>query len=292
MTLLLALLGCVDRAEGVTVVVVDQEVCGLDRRGRAVCWGETVEYWQEIGQWQALPPEGRLHQLVGGRDFWCALDADGGAHCWNQVYDGSKDGRLLPPTGSFSVLDAGWCRGCVADAEGRTTCWADEDECGGPLDPPAEARLFELAVEDPAWSCGLDAAGAPLCWGSAANPPGRETPEVQGLHGLCDGERWFCALDAEDMPFCWDGTLDVEAQPEGGPYASIACGHRASCTLDTEGQLACWGRDAERFEAAPEGPWARISLDASMACGVRLDGEVLCWGESERGGLEVPASFP
>lgn len=227
--------------------------CVVDRDGAVRCWGEN--HFGQLGlgtrgkvpgkagpKVVGLPP---ARSVAVGVHHACALDRDGGVHCWGATYNGQTgDGAVLPapdapsPPGPAAAhpkpvavkglpspavaIDAGVGETCAALSSGAVYCWGSNDygELGsaGPASSvpklvPGVNDAVEVALGTE-HACARSSGGEVTCWGTTtggADPPTR-------LPGLCArqisaGSHFTCAIDCEGRPAC---VGVVPARPSNG----------------------------------------------------------------------------
>jgi alpha-tubulin suppressor-like RCC1 family protein len=159
--------------------------------------------------------------------------------------------------------------------QGRAICWGPGGGSGeaGTWSVPRfieeTANLVDIAVGD-TFTCGLDTAGAVLCWGQ----------NDQGQLGVGD-------LDARSTP-----TPSALAEP----IASLSAGALHVCAITRGGALWCWGDNAEnqlglddgamtQDRASPirvgtDADWESVAAGFGHSCGLRHGGALYCWGRN------------
>lgn len=171
------------------LAVGDEHTCGLDRDGRAFCWGGNR--YGQLGD-STVTSRRTPVAVVGGRVFetiaaaaWhtCALDTDGSAWCWgdnelSQLGGGAELSYPYPVAVEggivFESLTAGGSHTCGLDADGAAYCWGynQAGELGiGATDPAGQptavATTLRFTTIEAGWThtCGLATDGAAYCWG-------------------------------------------------------------------------------------------------------------------------------
>jgi alpha-tubulin suppressor-like RCC1 family protein len=190
------------------ITVGYESTCVLDSAGTAYCWGlnsygqlgdgnTTSSSVPVAVDSTGLPTGQALAQLSAGWYHTCAVDSAGAAYCWGrnsagQLGDASSFSSSVP----VAVDTAGALAGqiitqvtsgandtCALDAAGDSYCWGANSygqlgdgsttnsavpvavNTGGAL---AGKALTQISAG--IWhTCGLDAAGAPYCWGGNAS---------------------------------------------------------------------------------------------------------------------------
>lgn len=244
------------------VSVGDDHACALDARGQAWCWGNnhsaqlgarTPEHCGIVGESghracyptasDTLPLRAgggmRFTRVSAGRYVTCAVDSEGGAHCWGQPLgpparygDRCLDGPCsfapvaLEPGRRFAALDMK--PRCAVDRDGTALCWGmdfrDADEHRAPW-PGLRAAQVAGDPEDPSF-CAVDRDGRAFCLGepffgiagsggrdsaSLGRPADHPAPFTQ----VAVLWRWACALDAAGAAFCW-GAAGYDDAPDDG----------------------------------------------------------------------------
>ena len=289
--------------------------CATLQSGGLLCWGNNEQ--GQIGSGSSalrfnLPqPVGGLsgiqQQVVGGFDFSCALDADGGVACWGangvgQVGSGLETQIHPLPTavqslpGPVQALSAGYQHVCALSIENRVLCWGDNrfgqigDGSVGLLQQASPVEVAGLSdaqsiAAGSAHTCATTAAGAVRCWG--ANAEGQ----------LGDG-----STTRRLAPVAVSGL--------GSGQRSVAGGESHSCALADDGALNCWG--SNRFAQLATGssalretqpvslaglyaptsgfsaPVQAITAGAVHSCGLTSQQRVGCWGFTPLGGSDGP----
>ena len=335
-------------------------MCMLATDGRTFCWGSN-----ERGQLGAATTQrcmdGTLDcsaaplvaaagaaytQVVAGDLATCGLAAAGAASCWGMDLGGQLgDGLLMSSTSPVAVADhhvftalaasdsAGLVCGLTADAQ--VWCWGTGFGFGtkGPTASSTPLRWDALGTSV-AWTklslgqghaCGLDAAGAAWCVGSAAfgllgdgAGVASATPvPVAGGHLFRDiaaSIQHTCALAQDGQAWCWGlgsgvGNGAATTAIQGTPvavstdqrFASIAVGPNRSCALTADGHAWCWGDSfagtlgdgADQSRTTPVAVagnhrFVSLAMSAVATCAVDTAGAAWCWGSNATGSLGIP----
>ena len=270
-------------------------VCGLDRTGEAVCWGDNdggqLGDGSRTDRPSAVPvrTELRFSSLTAGAAHTCGIAGGGVAVCWGQnlsgqLGDGSRtDARFPRAVGggmqNFRTLVAGWNHTCGLVASGNAFCWGPNGD-GQLGDGTRLDRLVPTYV-------------------------------TAGIESLAAGSNHTCGISGDDV-LCWgdnrfgqigDGTNEGRAQPQqvvGLPSAAtqLAAGAAHTCALVTDGTAYCWGQNIRgqlgigsnehRNRATSVSGGLRFSsiyAGGALTCGVTLQGEEYCWGFNQDGQL-------
>lgn len=168
-------------------------------------------------------------------------------------------------------------------------------------------------------TCGLDAAGAAVCWGGnesgqlgdGSRSDGSRARPVLGdvrFAMLAAGVYHTCGLDRSERIHCWggnpdgqlgDGTRDDHPEPrpvEGGAvFRRVVAGWNHTCGLEVTGGVLCWGSnddgqlgDGSRVDrltpVRTSGRFSALAGGSAHTCGIS-GGRVLCWGDNAFGQL-------
>ena len=231
--------------------------------------------------------------LVGGKDFSCALGADGSVRCWGddsvgQLGDGGAVGAPPARAGRRARADrercrragstpARWTTDGAAALLGRERHRADRrrhDERPAPADDARPRRCAASRSSDVATghdhTCALAADGL-CCWGgngrARSNPgaPSAPIPTPQPVTGAGPSPiRSHVAAGAQH-------TCIVRAQRRRDPSPAGA--------RTTSGQL---GDGTPIGEREP-----RIVAGAAFSCALASDGALFCWGDNHFGQLAI-----
>lgn len=192
----------------------------------------------------------------------------------------------------------------------------------GPL-PAAEMMALSPGAR---FTCGIEPAGRPLCWGGnwwgqlgrMARPYTKMvSPVGSAPHSFVQigaGANHVCGLEAGGAVRCWGnneyGQLGAGSAGPGrhrwtaeqvglpGPAAAIAVGTQHSCALTENGDAHCWGRGwGERPRTVPGAVrFASLSAGGLHTCGINTEGTAYCWGDNRYGqlgdGTIHPAATP
>ncbi|MEJ2205749.1 MAG: hypothetical protein P8170_16750, partial [Gemmatimonadota bacterium] len=168
-------------------------------------------------------------------------------------------------------------------------------------------------------TCGLDDAGAAVCWGGnesgqlgdGSRSDGARARPVQGelrFAMLAAGVYHTCGLDRAGRIHCWggnpdgqlgDGTRDDHSEPglveSSAVFRSVVAGWNHTCGLEITGGVLCWGSNddgqlgdgSRRERPSPvrvPGTFSALAAGSAHTCGIR-GGRALCWGDNSFGQL-------
>lgn len=247
----------------------------------------------------------------GGLAAWetneCSTWANG-VHCRYSYFDSEQ-----APDLAFAKIAIGEDHGCGLDAAGTITCWgagqepleAGETDCSfndcGQASPPSTTFLALTAEAE--YTCGLDPAGAMVCWGLGGTAlPGTFVDLDSSETAVCGltttGEitcssatsltgATYSQLAVSSTQVCGvrAGGIDcVGLEGKSGEFARVAAGVDFACGLLVDGTPYCWGEGLR--VAPPAGPLTHLVAADDFACGRHPDGTVECWGEGQEGGTD------
>lgn len=271
----------------------------------------------------------RFRELVVGGSHSCLILEDDRVACWGS----NNHGRLNPAWTQLRVNHPVIVAGVEVDAgsqlslgyhsctliAGEVRCWGNN--LYGAVDPsdPAETRVGPVTVTGiPAaaqllagdgFTCILDAAGAPTCWGngnlisasSGTLPPGPwgVATDLTALVGL--GVPCGMASDGT-VPcdtFQGGGTGDYPAPVDGWEGAiALAVDRYHGCAVFPDGRVHCRGsnshgqigtggtNDSLAFITSDVPlplPATDVAVGRLHSCALLTDGRVYCWGNSRYG---------
>jgi alpha-tubulin suppressor-like RCC1 family protein len=281
--------------------------CALLFGGGLRCWGSGESGRLGNGQTLAMAApvavlgfeRSGAAAIFGGGQHTCALDYDGGVHCWGQnafgqLGDGTFEDRAspvrLPGLSGVKSLATGGEHTCAV-AGGVVWCWG-RSFAGQVGDGATENRNAPVAVQ------GL--------------PVGDAAKEVGAI-----GSATCARLESGDV-YCWgNNTLgqvgagsDALFHPSAvrvhldRPAARVVGGDGDHfCALDRAGQALCWGSDdygqlgdgafgtrLARREPVPvsvtgDQRIVQLSLGGCHTCARKEDGATSCWGRNHHGQL-------
>lgn len=277
------------------------------------CWGGAVAGSGVTNAAPALvaPPQGAGRFVtVSVGSHVCALTAAGVAYCWGEnrygeLGDGTTITRQRPTRVladvPFRTVTAGLFSTCALDLNDRAWCWGRNDlgalgtgsvaEGERALRPVlvAGGRRFRLLSGASTW-CGLEAGGAPYCWGSV---DGSFDPGA----GLEPGD---CTTRYGRM-FTGRPCVVPTAVDAASELTQIAVGGASTCGIVRNTSAVCWGegwlgslgdgtlgsgaQSSRPREVAGNLALVRVSSGGVHACGLTPDGRAYCWGSNFRGRL-------
>ena len=299
----------------------DFHTCALLADNTVQCWG-----LNDVGQLGDGGAGGRdsdtpvqvsniatATQISVGRDYSCAVLADGTVQCWGegsngQLGNGATGDSNIPVT--VSVL----------------TNPDDPNSDLTPLTDVAAVSARELHT------CALMRDGTVQCWGSGNNgellqiDSGQtredslfpvEIPGITSAVEIAVGPRGFhtCVLLRDESIRCWgpnnagqlgdatvliaaaNSAVSVIAVPEITTAAQVSPGRNHTCAVLENGTVSCWGRnaDGQLGDGTTTGSRtpvqvsiataAQVSAGARHSCAVLENGTVSCWGRNADGQL-------
>ena len=274
--------------------------CAVSADGEVRCWGYDSSGVLG-GQVGFLGGPTLVPGLVGdakavelGDTHACVLLAGGVLQCWGsngsgQLGLGNAAEQVLPPTtvpGLEGVVaaSAGVSHTCAIVASGELYCWGNNShgEIGvgavSQWEPTPKLVNSSTGFVDvcAGWdhTCGVDSAGAVLCWGS----------NVRGQ--LADGSQ-------NDYPY-------PKIVPGLPAAVDVACGLDHVCAVLADGTARCWGGNirgqagnGESDDFAETTPQvvkglagaALVTAGDNHACAAIAGGAVKCWGDNAAGQL-------
>ncbi len=227
--------------------------CGITSADALYCWG--ANFVGQVGIGSTTSPITTPQKVAGGLSFssvsmgeehTCGLVA-GAAYCWGyagtgQLGDGNKFTVVSSPT---KVLGGQTFVKLEANGTGtrKTAAECSDEVCAGQ-------------------TCGLDASGSLLCWGSGSLTPAKVDLD-QRFVWLSLGYNYACAIDVASVGYCWGGSS------YGQSSGSVPN-----------------GRD---LKPVPSLFFQRLSAGSDHTCGLTLDGDIYCWGANTTGQLGAPS---
>lgn len=245
------------------------------------------------------------HALTSGRDFTCALDADGRIECFAHrphlglrgYGEPSALSPVVVPVGAgwtrLAATSSGW-QLCAAGPTG-VICWANLD--APPVTVAVPPGVADLALA-PDHGCARGTDGSVRCWrrvgrgwSDATVVDGLRADTLVGLHDrVCArrGRSWSCIQPgAEASPW---------TTMEGA--SAVAGGMGFVCGLFDDGVIRCAGQDAygqlgtygaarpstgppRRTLVSPAStpPVTQLAMAGAQVCVARADGTVACVGQ-------------
>jgi alpha-tubulin suppressor-like RCC1 family protein len=248
-----------------------------------------------------------LTQLTAGENFFCGIQAQGGAVCWGddnrgELGDGPpvtpfQQSRPVPVSGAvLTQVAAGRNSACGLTADGSARCWGSNLD--GQLGDGTRTNAFvpvtvtggqtyrKIAVGS-GHACALTTTGAAFCWGA----------NTFGELGIGSGG----APSSPDV-------LQPTAVSGGRSYVDLAVGFFFSCALDSTGQVWCWGTNllgqlgndnrtnSNTAPIAIQQPagvtFTSIAAGQSHVCAIAADQRAYCWGANFFGSLGDGGTAP
>jgi alpha-tubulin suppressor-like RCC1 family protein len=232
-----------------------------------------------------------------GRDFACALLADGNVDCWGanpngELGNGTTQGTDIPievpGISNATQISAGADYACARLSSGQLKCLGDNS--GAELGD-GTTELDDLSP--------VTVAQGPISVTVAASQADTNT----------------CSLNIDHSVTCWgqngDGELGMALDPDQGFSAqpvrfeglsnatTVSSGWFGECATLADGTVDCWGDDdfgelgdgqtgsLSRSAVAASGiqNGVQVTTAGQSACALLADGTVRCWGANEYGSL-------
>lgn len=248
------------------------------------------------GSFAVIPYDPSWSVAVAGPTDACGWRADDYLACadpWTSAEGDVNDGITDGTAGAYGdqgfqgvavAMDAA----CTLDGEtGAPRCWGEPDSplvADNPVGAITAALLPETLVAGDGHACGLDAFGAPWCWGDdeagQASPP-----EGSRFDALAAGADHTCGIDDGALR-CWGGGLDdpptYVVQSATG-VEEVAAGDGLTCALTSTGAVWCSRSPLDEGSAAeyvwaPQGVGALHDLAVGElgVCALSRDDELVC----------------
>lgn len=259
-------------AEFATISAGDSSACGIDRTGRALCWGYNRQ--GQLGNGSIAnrtTPSVVTTALVFtsitvGGSHACGLAGGGAAYCWGadslgQLGDDRRVNSTTPVPvvvdggpAFFTSISAGFRHTCALSASGIAYCWGNNDSAqigNGTRDPSDVATLVSTGLRFTAISaggdntCAIAVGGAAYCWGSNRDGQlgngsigGTATTPVAVAGGLSFTR---ISIGARDISILRTIVVDGDTTTV---RERIKAGHGHACGSTTSGAVFCWGDNA------------------------------------------------
>jgi len=294
--------------------------CVVDERRDLYCWLLTEEEPTRVPHTDRRPTLSLVPGLAGvvaldGKDdYVCALDADGGVHCWGCLL-GVGDCKLWPSRMSLPQpahqIAVGSDGACALLRSAEVWCWGSSlaKQASAPSmslaeQPTRVPELHEIAQLSATalGRCALHRDGRVSCWGECADdacaaPRPTVIPELRAVETIASNRSYSCAIAGEQRRIqCW-GLPDAEhtdwssAQPrslaalrrvvtlEGlQRVKQVDLGERFGLAVAQDGALYHWGADhpggVHSFEEA-EASYGRPSYAGTLEPRLRARNEAI-----------------
>jgi alpha-tubulin suppressor-like RCC1 family protein len=251
--------------------------------------------------------------LAAGRDFTCALSAEGSVSCWGaNTYDtlggGATAALSLTPVpvaiGKAVAISAGRHHACAVLESGLVSCWGDtfagqlghSGNAAGLVSGVSGATAVAAGFDH---SCAVVAGGAVSCWGGDIVTQIGKAALVPGLTdatAISAFAHSTCVTLRDGTVTCWadndhgltGGTAtNPNWKPSSVPGLASVTALASPCAI-TGGSMACWqmtlGTAGSLVLSTPQdvmslGPAQAISTCAEYPsrCALLTDGSVWCW---------------
>ncbi|CAN0480924.1 unnamed protein product, partial [Laminaria digitata] len=137
------------------------------------------------------------------------------------------------------------------------------------------------------YSCALDPAGTPTCWGSDRYRTTRAPQE--SFDELALGFDRACGITSSGAVSCW-GDGESDHIPKQG-VKKIGLGSRAiACVLDDMGAIDCWVPDSSSAtgfaQTRLEGTYTDLTAESGNICAIDTSSRLRCWNTYNGSGWE------
>ena len=285
--------------------------CGVDREGKAWCWGHNNFGQLGVGRTDDpgvfFPPEEvatdvRFRFVDRGAYASCGLAVDDTAWCWGRNWFGGLGASTgtegttnvpLPVQGglTFRQLSMGSEHTCGITHDGKTWCWGQGGDGalgrGGFLDALAPQEIpgfsFTKIVAGHWHTCALDTEGAAWCWG-------------YNVYGQLGNGAVRDGINLGEL----DTRVNTPTKVVGDHvFVELAGAHNHNCALTAAGEAYCWGNNvfqqssgaSELTELSVPTPaptdlrFVEVGTGWHHSCGRTAAGEIWCWGGNRFGEL-------
>ena len=252
-------------------------MCGIDREGRAWCWGPNESGQLGTGDFEAsevprpVLTSLRFRRLVGLYQGTCGITHGSELWCWGNGIGG-------------------------AFGNGR------DEQSSVPIRAAGGLLLRDFDADFPL-TCGITVDSLAYCWGRGilgdGNPPSTmlDPVRVAGDSRWIDisvGDSHVCAIDDAHSVWCWGRSfltgLDEDAVtptaiPRIPPLASLTSGWglgtAAHCGLPVAGggMMVCWGAEPVSQQRIDGLPVSGVELEAQTGMARTIDGRLWIWGQ-------------
>jgi alpha-tubulin suppressor-like RCC1 family protein len=163
-------------------------------------------------------------------------------------------------------------------------------------------------------ACGLDPAGAVICWGQGewGGKGVFAKPSVSAAQQVATGDRHACIITKTKAVQCWgmNDAGQLGMKPDMQPHkrlstvpgvanvVKLVAGDASTCALIGDRSVRCWGSNGEGElglgkRSSDERPASvaaladaeKICLASSHGCALTKPGKLLCWGANALGQL-------
>jgi len=140
------------------------------------------------------------------------------------------------------------------------------------------------------FSCGLVTNGSAVCWGEF---PGAAPNPATTFIDIHAGANNLCGLQAAGAVLCYgNDTAGVITTLPVGVYQGGSTGTDTAGGVTRDHTAACWGNTTDPGIATMPAitDAEHVSVGATHACYITTSGGLVCWGDNDAGQTTVPAS--
>lgn len=144
------------------------------------------------------------------------------------------------------------------------------------------------------YSCGVDDAGSPCCWGQRVTgcsdclPAGDPLPTSSDFVDVAPGAWSDCGVRQNGTVVCWGSNPPVPPAEAG--FVQVAVGRGHACALKDDGTARCFMAEDMNYDVPSPSETNIVALTAGdfHACALEDDGSVFCWGPGRDGETDAP----
>lgn len=244
---------------------------------------EVVQWGHRIAE-PAPALDGTIVEVVAGRSFALALEADGGLRAWGRL---PGSGSVLPPdpTG-WEQLAAGSEHVVGLRVNGTVAAWGRTTS--GQCAVPADLGAVRSVAAGMAHSIAVRVDGTVRCWGRNLESQCSVPSGLVGVSRADGGDGFTAALLDTGEVVLWGAVAGQFSLPKG--ISDLDCMAASVVCLSTEGVVYCVGANGA-IECLRDGSPARsIAAGRLHWVAQRVDETIMAFGDNAVGQSTLPAS--